>query len=213
MLLVIVSEAFFTLEEIDHYMDDLQKKYDDYMRLIGCTVQYKLVDGTEISFVYKEENFAHLLGLHKLVDIQLIQFWLDRSNRTVKLPEVIRRIKKGTFTDAMVRQSVFFSQIEDRYNNFTYDNLTTLNYTDAVVDFNPSIMKSKIKSDYVLFEKKITNSYNHMGIAKNVKSGERYVETFFNNKTDCYIRNQKIVAVKSFKLIDTKGNIIVEDSF
>ena len=39
--------------------------------------------------------------------------------------------------------------------NFSYDNLTTLNYTDAVINFNPSLINSKIKSDYLLFEERI----------------------------------------------------------
>lgn len=57
-------------------------------------------------------------------------------------------------TDAVVKSSHFFPAIKERYDNFTYDNLTTLSYTDAIVDFNPVLIHSKIKSDYILFKVK-----------------------------------------------------------
>ena len=55
----------------------------------------------------------------------------------------------------MVKSSVFYPDIQDRYESFSYENLTTLTYTDAVINFNPKVIKSKIKSDYLLFEEKV----------------------------------------------------------
>lgn len=194
-------------------MDELLVKYNDYMRLVDCKVEYKLENGQKIEFFYKEENFPHLIGLHKLKDLQLIQFWQDRNNKTVKLETLIRRIKNSTFTDSMVKSSAFFPQIKERYESFSYDNLTTLNYTNAVINFNPLMIKSKIKSDYLLYEVKQNNEYNHMGIALNKATGNRYVETFFHESTDMYINGQKTVKVKSFTLYDNNNDIIVVDSF
>lgn len=73
-------------------MDALKKKYLDYMRLENYTAEYELDNGTKIAVGYKEENFAHMLGLHKLKDLQLIQFWLDKTNKTVKLSTILSRI-------------------------------------------------------------------------------------------------------------------------
>ena len=148
----------------------------------------------------------------KLKDIQLIQFWQDKNNKTIKLKEVIRRIKNLTFTDAMVKSSVFYSDIKDRYESFSYDNLTTLTYTDAVIDFDPTIIKSKIKSDYLLFEEK-NKTFNHLGIALDKNTGNRYIETFFHQTSDMYIAGQTVVKVKGFKLYDANKHIIVEDCF
>lgn len=158
------------------------------MRLENCKVEYELDNGEKIEVVYKEENFAHLLGLHNLKDIQLIQFWLDKSNKTVKLKTVLNRIKNESFTENMLKASVFYPNIQERYENFSYDNLTTLNYTDAVVKFNPQIINSKIKSDYILFEEKNNKEFNHMGIAIDQNSGNRYVETFFRETSDKYLK-------------------------
>ena len=62
---------------------------------------------------------------------------------------IISRIKKEKFTDAMVKASVFYQDITSRYESFSYESLTTLTYTDVIIDFNPSLINSKIKSDYL----------------------------------------------------------------
>ena len=102
-------------------MDDLLQKYNDFMRLNNCRAEYLLSNGQTIDFVYKEENFIHLLGLHKLIDIQLIQLFNDKTNKMVQTKYIISRIKKGKLTDAMVRASVFYNDISERYENFSYD--------------------------------------------------------------------------------------------
>ena len=62
-----------------------------------------------------------------MIDIQLIQLFNDKTNKMVQTKYIISRIKKGKLTDAMVRASVFYNDISERYENFSYDNLTTLN--------------------------------------------------------------------------------------
>ena len=114
---------------------------------------------------------------------------------------------------SMVQASVFYPSIQERYENFSYNNLTTLNYTDAIVNFNPTLINSKIKSDYILFEEKDSQVYNHMGIAMDYNTGTRYIETFFHQDTDMYKKGQTIVKVKSFALYSPDTNVIVTDSF
>lgn len=97
-------------------MDVLLQKYNDYIRLKNCRAEYLLSNGMIIDFTYKEENFIHLLGLHKLTDIQLIQLFNDKNNKKVKTKYIISRIKKNKFTDTMVKASVFYNDIADRYS-------------------------------------------------------------------------------------------------
>lgn len=194
-------------------MDILLQKYNEYMRLKNCRVEYLLDNGFVIDFTYKEENFIHLLGLHKLIDIQLIQFFNDKNNKVVQTKYIIKRIKTNRFTDSMVKASAFYNGIAARYESFSYDNLTTLNYTDAVINFNSTLINSKIKSEYLLFEEKLNGEYNHLGIAHDWVSGENYIETFFHQATDMYIKGQQTVKVKSFTLYTPKNEIIVTDSF
>lgn len=194
-------------------MDDLLMKYVDYMRLNKFRIEYILDNGNRIDVTYKEENFAHLLGLHKLKDIQIIQFWQDRTNKTIKLADVMKQIKRGKLTDTSVRSSYFFPLIKERYESFSYDNLTSLNYTDAIIDFNPALIHSKIKSNYILFEEKPNREFNHMGIAVDRTSGDRYIETFFHEQSDKYIAGQKRIRVRTFQVYDAGNNLIFEDTF
>lgn len=208
MLLMKIGSIFFRGN-----MNGLKQKYLDYMRLINCKAEYELEDGTKIDVTYKEENFAHLLGLHKLKDIQLVQFWLDKSNKTVKHKTILNKIKNESLTENMLKESVFYQDIQERYENFSYENLTTLNYTDAIINFNPNIINSKMKSDYILFEETEKQQYNHMGIARNAKTGNRYVETFFHERSDNYIVGQKVIKIKTFSLYDANDNLIIRDIF
>lgn len=194
-------------------MDALLQKYNDFLRLKNCRAEYVLANGTLIDFTYKEENFIHLLGLHKLTDIQLIQLFNDKSNKKVQTKYIISRIKKNKFTDTMVKGSVFFPDIESRYDSFSYDSLSTLTYTDAIINFNPALIRSKIKSDYLLFEKKSNDEYNHLGIAEDRITKNRYIETFFHQSTDMYLKGQTIVKIKSFTLYTPDNQILVTDSF
>jgi hypothetical protein len=113
----------------------------------------------------------------------------------------------------MVKASVFYNDIADRYENFSYENLTTLTYTDAIINFNASLINSKIKSDYLLFEEKPNHGYNHLGIAIDSKTQNSYIETFFHQATDMYIQGQQIVKVESFTLYTPDNQVIVSDSF
>ena len=81
---------------------------------------------------------------------------------------------------------------------------------EFIIDFNPSIINSKIKSDFILYEEK-DNEYNHMGIALDKKSGKRYVETFFREATDRYVNGQKVLKVREFALYDKNEKVIVRD--
>lgn len=94
-------------------MNLLLEKYQDYTRLIGCTATYELKNGTVIQVPFLETNFLHLIGIHKLTDIQIVQFWNDKNNKTVKSKDVIRLIKNEKFTDAVLRSSMHFSLIAE----------------------------------------------------------------------------------------------------
>ena len=86
-------------------------------------------------------------------------------------------------------------------------------YTDAIIDFDATKIKSKLLSDYILFEERPAGEYNHLGIAKDNKTNKRYFETFIHDKSQGYLLNQKIVKIKSMTIYDPSGNTIVADSF
>ena len=192
-------------------MNDLLEKFYEYKSIVNYKMKYLLEDNLEIEFKLKQTDFPHLIGLHKLIDIPLIRKFNDKNNKTVSAKYIIAKIKKQSIlTGELVRNSCYFKDIQNRYDQFNKDNLLTVSYTDAVVNFDASLIGSKLSSDYILFENK-TDGINHLCVAKS-HNGERYAESYFHNTTDLYIKNQHIVKVKKVYIYDGTGKLYFQDN-
>ena len=193
-------------------MNELLEKFNEYKDISNYRIKYTLVNGDVIDFKLKQTDFPHLIGLHKLVDIPLIGQFNDVSNPTVSAKFLISKIKKESqLTESTIKNSVYFPDIEQRYKNFSKENLLTLTYTDAIVDFDASLICSKLRGDYILFENQKSQGYNYLSVAKDTQQ-KRYAESFFYNPADRYIRNQKIVKVSKVEIYDKDGKLYLEDN-
>lgn len=101
------------------------------------------------------------------------------------------------------------SDIEIRFNSFSKENILSMSYTDAIVDFNASLIGSILKAKYILFEKK-KQGYNHLCVAED-GNGKKYAESFFHDSTDLYIRNQRTIKVKCIRIYDNLEKLYLED--
>lgn len=193
-------------------MNLLLEKYNEYKSINNYRMIYELDNDDIIDVKFDKNNFPHLIGLHKLIDIPVIRQFNDMSNKTVSAKYIISKIKKEhLLTDYTIRNSTYFSNIEDRYTNFNRNNFLSLSYSDAIVDFNPNLAGSSLKSDYILFDK-CKLGYNHMCIATD-KSCNNYIESFFYEPSDKYLNKQKIVKVNKIIIFDSAGNEIIVDEF
>lgn len=194
-------------------MNNLLQKYNEYKDITNFRIKYSLANGDVIDFKLKQTDFPHLIGLHKLIDIPIIGQFNDISNTTVSAKFLISKIKKESqLTEKIIKNSVYFPSIEKRYENFSKENILTLTYTDAIVNFNASLIGSKLFGDYILFENRQSQGYNYLSLAKDAKQ-KRYAESFFYNPTDIYIRNQTIEKVIKVEIYDKKGNLYLEEIF
>lgn len=179
-------------------MNQLLYKFNEYKSIANYQMEYELVNGDTIKVKLRQTDFPHLIGLHKLIDIPIIRQFNDKSNVTVSAKFIISKIKREQLlTENVIKHSNYFNLISKRYEHFTKDNILSLSYIDALIDFNANLICSSLKSKYILFEKK-EQGYNHLCIAQSIKV-TKYVESFFFNSTDLYIRNQKIIKVKKLK--------------
>ncbi len=193
-------------------MNELLEKFNEYKELSNYRLKYTLANGDVIDFKLKQTDFPHLIGLHKLVDIPLIGQFNDVSNTTVSAKFLVSKIKKESqLTESIIKNSVYFPDIEQRYQNFSKENLLTLTYTDAIVNFDASLIGSKLRGDYIFFENQKSQGYNYLSVAKDAQQ-KRYAESFFYNPADCYIRNQKIVKVAKVEIYDKDGKLYLEDT-
>lgn len=193
-------------------MNQLLEKFNEYKSIVNYKVVYEFEDGNIIEFVPKQTDFPHLIGLHKLVDIPIIRQFNDKSNQTVSAKFLISKIKKETIlTEDAIKGSAYFSKIEDRYNRFNKENILSLSYTDVILDFNPAVIGSDLKAKYVLFEEKEQEGYNHLCVAE-ADANKKYLESFFYEPSDLYLRNQKQIKIRKVKIFDNKGNLFLEDT-
>ena len=192
-------------------MNDLLDKLNEYKSIVNYHLFYILENGQRLAFKWKQTDFPHLIGLHKLIDIPIIRQFNDVNNRTVSAKYLLSKIRKQSFlTETDVKNSIYYPSISDRYQNFNKDNLLTVSYTDAVVNFNAALIGSTLLSDYILFEYR-DFGYNHLCIAKG-SNGNRYAESFFHNSRDLYIRGQHIVKIKKIEIYDAKGMLYLKDT-
>ena len=192
-------------------MSGLLNKFNEFKSIVNYRFVYDLEDGQIIDFKIKQKDFPHLVGLHKLIDIPIIRYFNDKNNQTVSAKYIISQIKKqNILTETIIRKSSYFSQIEQRYNNFTKDNLLSLSYTDVVVDFDKTIFGSQINAQYIFFEEQKIQEYNHLCVAEDINK-EQYAESFFYEPSDLYLRNQQKIKIKKLTIYDEKGNIFLED--
>ena len=209
MLLVCTRSIFCTKEK---WVNQLLEKFNEYKSIVNYKIVYELEDGNFIEFVPKQTEFPHLIGLHKLVDIPIIRQFNDRNNQTVSAKFLISKIKKEVIlTESIIKSSRKFSEIEDRYNSFTKENIWSLSYTDVIIDFNPALIGSDLKAKYVLFEEKKQGCYNHLCVAE-TNTNRKYLESFFYEPSDLYLRNQQQIRIKNVKIFDNKGNLFLEDT-
>jgi hypothetical protein len=192
-------------------MNGLLEKYNDFKRIIGYRVRYTLETGEIISFTYKKENFAHLIGLHKLKDIDILQRW-SNGNKSYPLKRIYKAIEKETLTESVIKNSNHFHIIQNRYSQLSYQNLTTVSYTDVIVSFDKTIINSKLNSIYILYEQNIYGGYNHLGIGFDPIKNDTYIETFFCDNNS-YIQNQITKKIIDYQLFDGNGNLIINDKF
>lgn len=191
-------------------MNQLLDKLNEYKSIVNYRMEYIFEDDFAISFKLKQTDFPHLLGLHKLIDIPVIRQFNDKNNLVIGAKYINSKIKKQELlTENSIKNSIYFSDIEVRFNSFNKENILTMSYTDAIVDFDASLIGSNLKAKYILFEKK-QQGYNHLCIAED-RNGKMYAESFFHSPTDLYIRKQKTIRVKLIRIYDNFGTLYLED--
>jgi hypothetical protein len=195
-------------------MNSLYDKFLDYKQIANYRLEYELDNGLQLSVKLELSAFPHLIGLHKLTDIPIIRRFNDPNDKVVRAKYITQKIKQQKMlTENSIRSSQKFCDIEDRYNNFSKENLLSLSYTEAIVNFNPSKIGSTLKSEFILFEKKDAG-YNHLCIATAVPQEYTncYPESFFYRPNDMYIANQTIVKVRKIKIYDPNNKLYLEDT-
>lgn len=159
-----------TLDKIDLLL--LIEYYEMY--LVPYIYVIKFADGNEIEIKFNQDNFCHLIGLHKPAEKKF-----GKNSYQVKLYKGNRgyaQIKDGSITKPKLKalNKSAYASMRDKIVNF-YKLHTLLENADAV--YYTSIVNSIINVEILLYEETI-KSYIHLGVLKR-EDQSYYVPTTF----------------------------------
>lgn len=179
-------------------MDKLEKCLEYYDFLLDKEFHYKL-KGNKSTYKFKlfftPGNFPHLIGLHKLKDIEIIRKFNDKENQDISANTLCKMIKNKKLTYKMIEKSDFFNLMKNRITYFR--NINELVLSDQFVKFvvDKTEDGSKVKAEFIVYLEK-NNKYMHLFIAKNLETGYYYPETYIVSDDDYFIKNQKKIKLK-----------------
>ena len=183
-------------------MSKLKTILEAFTNLCCYDYHYIIDSGIEVKLIIKKENLPHLLGLHKLVDIESLRKY---SKNKIAAKVIYKDIKNGNLTYDKISQSEHFKKIEDRLNHI--GNVESLLFDRIVLDFDNTKINTKIKSDILMY-RKIKKDFVHLCLVKNSR-GEYVPETLLVQQDKYYIRKQK--ELKVLKLIIKKNKKIIKE--
>lgn len=172
----------------------------DFAQLCQYDYEYELSSGDIITLSMEKSNLPHLIGLHKLIDIDILR---RLEEKKVSGSEVYRKMKKETITDEEVFNSVHFNKISDRLKHIS--NLESLLFDRIILNFDKTKITTKIKSQILMY-REIDGQYVHLALILS-QSGTYFPETLLVQNDDYYINNQIELEVDRL-IIKRRGSIV-----
>lgn len=162
-----------------------------YESLLKKNYKITFKDGTQITFFFAPENFYHIMGLHKLTDLHLLQ---KRPNNTART--IYKRIKGREITYEYLQKSSFLWKIQTRIDAFPTEIHSLFSpRSKFVVSFDPRLIsETDISGDYVLY-KSYNDGYLHLFIVNH------YPETFIYEDSKKYLSAQQLLEVQSVDIV------------
>lgn len=74
-------------------MNLLLEKYLDFKELDRYEFEYMPKDGRKLTFIIRKDQFPHLIGIHKLVDIPIVARFNDSNDKRIKAIDMLSSIR------------------------------------------------------------------------------------------------------------------------
>ncbi len=178
-------------------MKNIQDCAKLYLNLINKRYIFSLENGIEFSVVFKSGNFAHLIGLHKLVDLNV----LKKKSANLLFDEILNGTIKPSFIESSVKYYLIKNRIKYFENIF---DLLNKEKTKVIVDFDKTLISGETQLDntkYILY--KIKDGGYFLLTIGNKGNGE-YPETLFYEISKMYISGQNLLEISDIKIVENK---------
>ncbi len=94
-------------------MDELELCIQTFERMLDKDYFLTLEDGTVLHLYFTKSHFKHLLGLHKLTDLDAFH-----PGKGLSAKRVYEHIRNGKITFQTIRKSAHYNKIADRITCF-----------------------------------------------------------------------------------------------
>lgn len=168
-------------------MDNIARCAQKYAELLEKDYFLTLENGIVLHIFFKKHNFKHLLGLHKLIDLQ---------ESKLSSGVLFKKALNGNLTDSILKKSSFYDLIADRIAAFP--DVEKVFGKKIIVDFNPLLLEScKLEAEYLLYTQ-YGEGFIILSIGNTVS--EEYPESFFYERTNQYLSGQLFLDVVKLEI-------------
>lgn len=178
-------------------MDALKQSSIAFRNLLKY--EYEIVAGSkktllEMKLFFAKEHFMHLIGLHKLTDLQIQRHRKDH---------MYEMVLEGKLTYDYIKKSVFFPDIEERIILFPVLE-TALDSNELMIKYKQGIAGGTIISAAYIIVYHYENTTLHYFVDEDGNTGRYYGKSFFGRKDDKFLKNQQ-----TFKILKkVKCNVV-----
>lgn len=179
-------------------MKNIQECAKLYKTLLNKEYIFTLENDYTFSIVFKQSNFYHLTGLHKLTDIRRL-FGLKTS-----YDNIYKNILSGKINYQSIEKSIFYERIKNRIEYFeTITDMLNKDKSKIIIDFDRNLVDGTelINTKYILY-RIISDGYANLTIGEN--QSKIYPETFFVENSKKYISEQTLLDIKNIEIIERK---------
>lgn len=173
-------------------MKDIRECAELYATLLDKDYLFTLERNIRFKLFFRDSNFAHLLGLEKLKDIEQLQ--------TQSKARIYEDILSGDLSHRRICNSSKFNHIENRILHFQeITDMLDVEKCKIIIDFDPTLVPgTDLKNTEYILYRHIKNGYAHFTLGN--KGNGIYPETFFYENSKRYINGQHLLDVQNIEI-------------
>lgn len=180
-------------------MDALKRSVMAFETLLKY--EYRIVAGSkktllEMVLFFAKGHFMHLIGLHKLTDLQLQRYSKEKLYDMIMNDEI---------TYEYLQKSIFFSEVKDRIELFPLLEIA-LDSNEVMIKYRKGFARGTlISATYIIvYEHEGVNL--HYFVDEDADTGKYFGKSFFGRTDDKFLRNQQTFKVLKKYKDDTQND-------
>lgn len=166
-----------------------------YETLLNKDYIFTLENNIKIKLYFSADNFYHLMGLEKLIDIEQL-----KGKQATK---IYKQILNRNISDSIIQKSKYYYVIENRIKYFEHiTDLFDFNCSNKIIvdfDVNKLSFNTKLRNTKFILYKHIENTYIHLTIGNKSKL---YPETFIIENGSQYISGQTLLDILNIEVVN-----------